>query len=234
MELFFSMLLASCLSEMGDKTQLFIIAMATKYKLRDIIIGTVGAILLLNVIAVAAGSFVSSVVKPEILKFIAGAAFFAFAYSNFFFRDKEEDGQTKTGIAKKLGAALTVGILFFAAEFGDKSQLLAIGFSSSYGISKALTVFLACSLGLILADTIAFVLSYFLGKNVPEKLMTLLAGVAFLAFGALTVYDAFSLCLVNDNSRAIVYTVACVLIFLAVSLVTFVIKLNIKSKNKNN
>ena len=49
---------------MGDKTQLMLIALTSKYKLRDIILGTGAAILLLNGLAVLAGGFVSAFI-PE-------------------------------------------------------------------------------------------------------------------------------------------------------------------------
>ena len=43
---------------MGDKTQLMLIALTSKYKLRDIILGTGVAILVLNGLAVLAGRMV--------------------------------------------------------------------------------------------------------------------------------------------------------------------------------
>ena len=44
------------IAEMGDKTQLMLIALTSKYKLRDIILGTAAAILVLNGLAVLAGA----------------------------------------------------------------------------------------------------------------------------------------------------------------------------------
>ena len=40
------------IAEMGDKTQLMLIALTSKYKLKDIILGTAAAILVLNGLAV--------------------------------------------------------------------------------------------------------------------------------------------------------------------------------------
>ena len=48
MILFFKVFLTEFIAEMGDKTQLMLIALTSKYKLRDIIFGTAAAILVLN------------------------------------------------------------------------------------------------------------------------------------------------------------------------------------------
>lgn len=43
------------IAEMGDKTQLMLVAMTSKFKLKDILLGTGVAILVLNGLAVLAG-----------------------------------------------------------------------------------------------------------------------------------------------------------------------------------
>ena len=48
MLLFLKVFLTEFIAEMGDKTQLMLIALTSKYKLRDIILGTAAAILVLN------------------------------------------------------------------------------------------------------------------------------------------------------------------------------------------
>ena len=53
---------------MGDKTQLMLIALTSKYKLRDIILGTAAAILVLNGLAVLAGGFVSEFIPDWLIK----------------------------------------------------------------------------------------------------------------------------------------------------------------------
>ena len=47
MILFFKVFFTEFIAEMGDKTQLMLIALTSKYKLRDIILGTGVAILVL-------------------------------------------------------------------------------------------------------------------------------------------------------------------------------------------
>ena len=58
--LFFKVLVTEFIAEMGDKTQLMLVALTSKFKLRDIILGTAVAILVLNGLAVLAGGLVGS------------------------------------------------------------------------------------------------------------------------------------------------------------------------------
>ena len=55
MALFLKILLTEFIAEMGDKTQLMLVALTSRYKIRDIVIGTAAAVLVLNGIAVLIG-----------------------------------------------------------------------------------------------------------------------------------------------------------------------------------
>ena len=91
MILFLKVFLTEFIAEMGDKTQLMLIALTSKYKLRDIIFGTAAAILVLNGIAVLAGGLVSEVVPDWLIKTIAALAFLYFAASTVAGDDGEEE-----------------------------------------------------------------------------------------------------------------------------------------------
>jgi hypothetical protein len=71
MFLFLKVFFSEFIAEMGDKTQLMLIALASKYKLRDIILGTAAAILVLNGLAVLAGGLVSEFIPEWFIKIIA-------------------------------------------------------------------------------------------------------------------------------------------------------------------
>ena len=125
MILFFKVFFTEFIAEMGDKTQLMLIALTSKYKLRDIILGTGVAILVLNGLAVLAGGLVSEFVPEWVIKMIAALAFLYFAASTIAGDDEEEEEGGKTKIKF---APLAVFCTFFVAELGDKTQLTAITF----------------------------------------------------------------------------------------------------------
>ena len=75
MLLFLKILFTEFIAEMGDKTQLMLVAMTSKFKIRDIVIGTAAAVLVLNGLAVLAGGLVGSLIPDWLIKLIAATAF---------------------------------------------------------------------------------------------------------------------------------------------------------------
>ncbi len=132
MVLFLKVFLTEFIAEMGDKTQLMLIALTSKYKLKDIILGTAAAILVLNGMAVLAGGLVSEFIPAWLIKTIAALAFLYFAASTLAGDDDEEE--EGNGKSKIQFAPLAVFCTFFVAELGDKTQLTAITFGANEGI----------------------------------------------------------------------------------------------------
>ena len=89
MLLFFQILFTMFIAEMGDKTQLLMVAMTSRFKLRDILIGSAASILALNALAVGVGALISELIPGWLIKIVAALAFFYFAWSTL--RGEEED-----------------------------------------------------------------------------------------------------------------------------------------------
>ena len=70
-------------------------------------------------------------------------------------------------------------VTFFVAELGDKTQLTAITFGANEGLSSAVVVWLACSLGLFAADVIGLLIGYLLKSKAPEGILNTVAFVIF-------------------------------------------------------
>ena len=180
MLLFLKVFFTEFIAEMGDKTQLMLIALTSKYKLRDIILGTAAAILVLNGLAVLAGGLISEFIPDWLIKTIAALAFLYFATSTIAGDDddeEEEGGKTKIKFAP-----LAVFCTFFVAELGDKTQLTAITFGANEGMSAALIVWIGCSLGLFAADILGMLVGYLLKSKTPDGLLNTLAFVIFSVF----------------------------------------------------
>ncbi len=91
MILFFKVFLTEFIAEMGDKTQLMLIALTSKYKLRDIISGTAAAILVLNGLAVLAGGLVSEFIPDWLIKTLQHLHFFILPHQHIAGDDDEEE-----------------------------------------------------------------------------------------------------------------------------------------------
>ena len=104
MILFFKIFFTEFIAEMGDKTQLMLIALTSKHKLKDIILGTAAAILVLNGLAVLAGGLVSEFIPDWLIKTAAALAFLYFAASTIAGDEddeEEEGGKSKIKFANR-------------------------------------------------------------------------------------------------------------------------------------
>ena len=191
MLLFFKIFFTEFIAEMGDKTQLMLIALTSKYKLKDIIFGTAVAILVLNGLAVLAGGLVSEFIPGWLIKTVAALAFLHFAASTIAGDDDEEEEEG--GNSKIKFAPFAVFCTFFVAELGDKTQLTAITFGANEGMEAAIVVWIACSLGLFAADILGMLVGYLLKSKTPEGLLNTLAFVIFSVFGVYTLYQGLKL-----------------------------------------
>ena len=192
MLLFLKVFLTEFIAEMGDKTQLMLIALTSKYKLRAIILGTAAAILVLNGrLAVLAGGFVSEFIPDWLIKVIAAFAFLYFAASTI--AGDDDDEEEEGGRSKIKFAPLAVFCTFFVAELGDKTQLTAITFGANEGMNVALIVWIACSLGLFAADILGMLAGYLLRSKAPEGLLNTLAFGIFSVFGVYTLFQGLKL-----------------------------------------
>lgn len=79
--------------------------------------------------------------------------------------------------------------LILLAELGDKTQLSAFAFASR---SKSpFSVFLGSSAALVFTSFLAVAMGGILGQIIPGKLIKVLAGLVFVAFGVLSLAEAF-------------------------------------------
>jgi putative Ca2+/H+ antiporter (TMEM165/GDT1 family) len=74
--------------------------------------------------------------------------------------------------------------LVFLAELGDKSQLMAMTFAARY---RAATILAAIAVSTALVHLVSVVLGAAVGMALPTDAISVVAGLAFLAFAAWTV-----------------------------------------------
>ena len=208
------------LAEMGDKTQLFLIGLSSKFKLKHIIIGVAAAIAVLNAAAVALGFLIGNVIDPTVIKIVAGVAFLAFAYTSLFPKKDEEEKAKGSG-----AAVVAVFLSFLAAELGDKTQIMTATLAEDAraaggGFTDALLIVAACSAGLFAADIAGMLVGYFLSKKLPEKAFGMIAFCIFTAFGIYSVYEAVSMISEKNPIAVIIAVSATTLLFAALCAVT--------------
>lgn len=176
--------LTIAVAEMGDKTQLAMMALAAKYKhTLQIFLGAMAASAIVDGSAVVAGSYIARYLDRNIVAMIAGALFILFGL--YFLLKKEEE---KAAAVSKRSVFLAAFALFFVSEFGDKSQFAALLFGAQYNI--ALTV-LGTLAGIASVLVIMLLAGRFVHKHLSEKAVRLGSSLLFIAIGLLTLAAAF-------------------------------------------
>lgn len=170
------------LAEMGDKTQLLAFILAARFKRPlPIVLGIVCATLLNHGLAGALGTWITTVISADVLRWILGASFIGMAIWTLI-PDKIEDEETQ--IAGKLGVFGATFITFFLAEMGDKTQLATIALAAHY--ATPVLVIAGTTLGMLIADVPAVFLGNKFAERIPMKLVHTIAAGIFAVMGLLT------------------------------------------------
>lgn len=184
MAIFLKALFLVVVAEMGDKTQLLAMAMASKYKAKHVLLGVLIATIFNHALAVLVGTYLNSIIPLEAVKLVAGFAFIVFGLWTIRGDAYEDDKQKKS----KFGPILTVTIAFFFAEMGDKTQLMTIAIAADS--IHPMLILAGTTCGMLVADSIGILGGAWMCKHVPDSYMKWIPGMIFLFFGTLTVYAA--------------------------------------------
>lgn len=84
---------------------------------------------------------------------------------------------------------LTIFGAVFIAELGDKTQLATMLFAADKEANKYM-VFFAASAALVVASAIGVLAGSILSEYISEKYLHYVAGIGFIAIGAITLYKA--------------------------------------------
>lgn len=172
-------------AEMGDKTQLVALAFATRYPARTVLLGVLGATLLVHLFSVGLGELVGLAIPVFWVKILAGIAFIAFGLWTLRGDELKDDDRLSE---RRWGPLMTVAITFFLAELGDKTMLMTVTLASQH--HSFVPVWLGSTLGMVAADGLAIVVGKVIGKQLPERLIKYGAAVVFLITGAITLIEA--------------------------------------------
>lgn len=173
------------LAEMGDKTQLLAFILAARFKKPvPIILGILAATLLNHGLAGAVGSWVTTVLSPDVLRWILGLSFLAMAVWTLI-PDKIEEEETQ--VAQRLGVFGATFITFFLAEMGDKTQIATVALAASY--AAPLLVIAGTTLGMLIADVPAVFVGDRFAAKIPMRLVHSIAAAIFAVLGLLALFN---------------------------------------------
>ena len=191
MAIFIKALLLVVVAEMGDKTQLLAMAMAGKYKVKQVLTGVLIATILNHALAVTAGSYLSLIIPMNTVKIVAAISFLIFGLWTLRGDKIDKESEKK----HRFGPIITVSIAFFLAEMGDKTQLMTIAIAA--GSNQPIFILMGTTVGMLIADGIGILGGAWMCRHIPEMYIKWVAGIIFMFFGTLTIYSAVPSWLIN-------------------------------------
>ena len=173
------------LAEIGDKTQLLAFILAAKFrKPVPIILGILIATLANHSFAGAVGSWVTTVLGPETLRWVLGISFIAMAVWTLI-PDKFDEKDAKLA---RFGVFGTTLIAFFLAEMGDKTQVATIALAAQF--QSVVQVVAGTTFGMMIANVPAVLLGDRIAGRVPVQTVHRIAAAIFAVLGIATLLGA--------------------------------------------
>ena len=173
------------LAEIGDKTQLLAFILAAKFrKPLPIVLGILVATVANHALAGALGSWITSLLEPETLRWILGISFIAMAAWTLI-PDKFDEDDAKFASYGVFGTTL---VAFFLAEMGDKTQVATVALAAQY--QALFAVVAGTTLGMMIANVPAVLLGDRIADRMPVRLVHSVAAAIFAILGVATLLGA--------------------------------------------
>ena len=171
-------------AEIGDKTQLLAFILAARFKKPwPIIAGILAATLLNHGLAGLLGAWITTVVSPDVMRWVLGGSFLGMAIWTLI-PDKIEEEETQ--IANRLGVFGATFVTFFLAEMGDKTQIATVAMAAHY--AAPFWVIMGTTLGMLIADVPAVFVGNQFAAKIPMKLVHAIAAAIFAVMGLMTLF----------------------------------------------
>jgi putative Ca2+/H+ antiporter (TMEM165/GDT1 family) len=169
------------LAEIGDKTQLLAFILAAKFrKPVPIIVGILVATIANHAFAGALGSWITSMVAPETMRWVLGLSFIAMAIWTLI-PDKFDEDDAKLA---RYGVFGTTLIAFFLAEMGDKTQVATVALAAQY--QSLIAVVAGTTFGMMIANVPAVIMGDRIANKIPVRLVHTIAAGIFAMLGIMT------------------------------------------------
>src|SRR4030042_4414591 len=164
------------LAELGDKTQLAVILLSSRTSDHlQLLIGIVLAFVIVDGVAILAGSLITYIIPISFLRIFSGVVFITFGILIL----KGGNGIFEERLRFK-SAFLSGFTLIFITEWGDKTQIAAALFASEY---NSMMVLIGTLASLTLVSIAAIYLGKLISNKINRKMMTRIASITFIIIG---------------------------------------------------
>jgi putative Ca2+/H+ antiporter (TMEM165/GDT1 family) len=186
---FFAALGVVFLAELGDKTQLAALALATRYPAWKVLAGVALGFAVITGFGVLVGGALAAAVPDDVLRAAAGLLFLGFAGRELWelrgdAEDEDQDGEVTE--RRRRSAVLTSALTIAVAELGDKTQLTAVALAANTSGAGLVGVWAGATLGEAAACGLGIVAGRLLRDRLERRILHLVAAAAFGVAGMAT------------------------------------------------
>lgn len=188
MEAFFTSAAIVAFAEIGDKTMLLAILLATRFRQPvPIILGIFTATLANHALAALAGQQIAGLLEADWFRWAVALGFVAMALWTLI---PDEIDEEEANVSHRGSIFLTTTVAFFLVEMGDKTQVATVALGAHY--QSVIAVAAGTTLGMMLANIPAVYLGEELVKRVPLSVVRIVAASLFLALGLWQIWELWS------------------------------------------
>lgn len=167
------------LAEIGDKTQLLAIVLATRFKRPwPIVAGIFVATLANHFLAALVGEQAAAILDGQWFRYLVAVSFIAMAAWTLIPDKLDEDDTPRPS---RFGPFVATAIAFFLVEMGDKTQIATIALGARF--QSVIPVMAGTTIGMMLANVPAVFLGNAIIQRVPLNVVRTIAALLFLAIG---------------------------------------------------
>ena len=180
-------------AEFGDKSQLLVLAFATRYPAGPVVAGVVLAAAVIQGLSVAVGAAVGAALPEQAVAVVAGVAFLAVAAWTLLGEEEHEAESAPDAPpagrprAAFVAIALAVAGAFVLGELGDKTMLATFALAASQG---PIATWVGSTAGEVAANLVAIVVGRQLGSRMSPRVIRIGSAILFALVGALVLLGA--------------------------------------------
>jgi Ca2+/H+ antiporter, TMEM165/GDT1 family len=175
------------LAEVGDKSQLVCMTLATRHRHWPVILGATAAFFILNILAVLFGAGVASWVPERVIAAIVAILFGAFGIHAL----RTQEDEVSEEVVERAGHSIffTTLLLILVAEFGDKTQIAIAGLASSM---TPLPVWIGATTALVMVSALGVWAGRTILQRLPIHWLHRVSGGVFLVFALVAGWHALT------------------------------------------
>jgi len=179
------------LAEMGDKSQLVALSLASRFSPWVTLAAVTTASIVLHGLAATVGVALAQAISAHIRALVAGSLFVAFAAWTLWraFRDSKAataDDDTLV-VAPRRSAFVTIVVAFFLSEFGDKTQLAVATLATT---RNPFFTWIGAVAGMVVADGLAIAAGAGLRRLLRPHVIAVIAASGFALTGVILLASA--------------------------------------------